>query len=74
LRRGNLCQTQEIQKKPEIKLPENVPVDYTFERLLKTFLKNVDKSGILKEVKARRYYEKPSAIRRRLEKERNRKK
>jgi ribosomal protein S21 len=61
-------------KKPEIKLPENVPVDYTFERLLKTFLKNVDKSGILKEVKARRYYEKPSAIRRRLEKERNRKK
>jgi ribosomal protein S21 len=61
-------------KKPEVKLPENVPVDYTFERLLKTFLKNVDKSGILKEVKARRYYEKPSAIRRRLEKERNRKK
>jgi small subunit ribosomal protein S21 len=60
-------------RKP-ITLPENVPVDYNFEKLLKDFLKKVDKNGILKEVKARRYYEKPSAIKRRKEKERNRKK
>ena len=44
----------------EVKLPENVPVDYNFERMLKTFIKHVDKFGILKEVKARRYYVKPS--------------
>jgi len=55
-------------------LPENVPQDFNFERMLKNFLKQVDKSGVLKEVKARRYYEKPSAIKRRKEKERNRKK
>jgi ribosomal protein S21 len=47
-------------KKAEIKLPENVPVDYSFERMLKTFLKQVDKSGILREIKARKYYIKPS--------------
>lgn len=47
-------------KKPEVKLPENVPIDYNFERMLKSFIKNVDKTGILKEVKARRYYIKPS--------------
>jgi ribosomal protein S21 len=61
-------------KKPEVKLPENVPVDYTFERLLKTFLKNVDKSGILKEVKARRYYIKPSEIKRLAKKSKRRNK
>ena len=60
-------------RKPII-LPENVPQDFNFERMLKNFLKQVDKSGVLKEVKARRYYEKPSAIKRRKEKERNRKK
>jgi ribosomal protein S21 len=47
-------------KKPEVKLPENVPIDYNFERMLKSFIKNVDKLGILKEVKNRRYYVKPS--------------
>ena len=47
-------------KKTEVKLPENVPIDYNFERMLKSFTKNVDKLGILKEVKARRYYIKPS--------------
>lgn len=51
-------------KKPEIKLPENVPIDYNFERMLKSFTKNVDKLGILKEVKARRYYIKPSELKR----------
>ena len=51
-------------KKPEVKLPENVPIDYNFERMLKSFIKNVDKLGILKEVKARRYYIKPSEVKR----------
>jgi ribosomal protein S21 len=59
-------------KKVEIKLPENVPVDYAFERLLKNFMKQVDKSGVLQEVKARRYYEKPSSIKRRLMKKNRR--
>jgi ribosomal protein S21 len=39
--------------------------------MLKQFTKTVEKSGILKEVKARRYFEKPSAIKRRLEKQRS---
>ena len=46
-------------KKP-INLPENVPIDYNFERMLKSFMKQVDKDGIIKEIKARRYYIKPS--------------
>jgi ribosomal protein S21 len=50
-------------KKP-ITLPENVPIDYTFERMLKNFMKEVDKSGILREVKARRYYIKKSELKR----------
>lgn len=51
----------------------NPPIDLNFERMLKSFIKTVEKSGVLQQVKARRYYEKPSAIRRKLEKERNRK-
>lgn len=51
-------------KRPEIKLPENVPVDYNFEKMLKNFIKQVDKSGVLQQVKARRYYVKPSEIKR----------
>ena len=46
-------------KKPFI-LPTNVPVDLNFERMLKSFIKDVEKTGILKEVKARKYYIKPS--------------
>ena len=56
-------------KKAEIKLPENVPIDYNFERMLKSFIKNVDKTGILKEVKLRRYYRKPSEIKREHDKQ-----
>jgi len=59
-------------KKPEVKIPENVPIDYNFERMLKSFIKNVDKLGILKEVKARRYYIKPSE-QNRLDKKQRRK-
>jgi ribosomal protein S21 len=59
--------------KKEIKLPENVPVDYTFDRMLKSFMKQVDKSGILKEIKARKYYIKPSEIKRIAKKSKRRK-
>ena len=51
-------------KKAEIKLPENVPIDYNFERMLKSFIKNVEKTGILQQVKDRRYYRKPSEVKR----------
>ena len=37
-------------------------------RLIKRFIKKVKKSGILEEVRERRFYEKPSAKRRRLNK------
>jgi ribosomal protein S21 len=57
---------KEIKK--EIKLPENIPTDWNFERMLKTFLKSVEKSGVLQEIRERRYYEKPSAKKRRLSK------
>jgi len=53
-------------KKTEVKLPENVSIDYTFERMLKSFLKQVEKDGIIQEVKNRRYYEKLSEIRHRI--------
>lgn len=61
---------EEKSKKVEIKLPENVPVDYLFEKMLKTFIKQVDKTGILREVKERRYYTKPSEAKRAEEKRR----
>ena len=60
-------------KKPEIKLPENVPVDFTFERMLKSFMKQVEKSGILQEIKERRYYIKPSTKKRLAKKSKRRK-
>jgi len=47
-------------KKPIIHIPENVPVNYEFERMLKNFTKQVEKSGILQEVKSRKFYIKPS--------------
>jgi ribosomal protein S21 len=53
------------EQKKEIKLPENIPVDYTFEKILKVFLKK--SQDIIKEVKEKRYYQKPSAIRHKLE-------
>lgn len=60
-------------KRPEVKLPENVPVDYNFEKMLKNFIKQVDKSGVLQQVKARRYYVKPSEIKRLAKKQRRNK-
>lgn len=60
-------------KKPTIILPENVPMDYVFDKMLKSFMKQVDKEGILKEIKERRYYIKLSEIKRRHKKEIERK-
>jgi ribosomal protein S21 len=60
------------KKYPVVNLPENVPVDFNFERMLKTFMKQVDKSGVLKEVKARRYHIKPSE-QKRLDRKRTKK-
>ena len=59
-------------KKITVTLPGNVIVDYSFERTLKTFIKQIDKIGILKEVKMRRYYTKPSELKRKFENERRR--
>jgi ribosomal protein S21 len=60
------------KEKKEIKLPENVAVDYAFERMLKSFLHQVDKDGILQEIRARRYYIKPSEIKRLAKKSKKR--
>ena len=58
--------------KPIVNLPENVPVNYEFERMIKSFLRQVDKTGVLQEVKSRRYYIKPSEIKRLAKKSRKR--
>lgn len=54
-------------KKPEIKLPENVPTDYEFEKMLKIFIKKIQKDDILEEIRNRQYYIKPSEIRHKIE-------
>lgn len=56
--------SDQIERKKPIELPENVPTDYEFERMLKTFLKDVQKSGVIEEVKRRRYFIKPNEKRR----------
>ena len=52
--------------KKSIQLPENVMVDYNFEKMLKSFIKQVEKDGILQEIKEKKYYQKPSEIRHKL--------
>lgn len=37
----------------------------SFERIFKQFKRDVEREGIIKEIKAREFYEKPSQIRRR---------
>lgn len=51
-------------EKKQIQLPTEVNVDYTFENMLKKFTHDVKRSGILEEVRARRYYIKPSMVKR----------
>jgi len=48
----------------EIKIRKNEPVDRAIRRLKKT----LDREGVIKDIRAKRYYEKPSEIRRRKEK------
>ena len=45
------------------------PTPLTFDQLFQKFKRKVEQSGILEEVSAREYYEKPSAKRRRKKKE-----
>jgi ribosomal protein S21 len=54
-----------MDKKPVI-LPETTIINYEFEKMLKQFLKQVMKDGILQEIKERRYYTKSSEIRHKL--------
>jgi len=49
-----------MDEKKQVQLPTNVSVDYAFENMMKKFIHDVKKSGILEEVKARRYYIKES--------------
>ena len=55
------------QNKPQVKLPENTPTDYNFEKMMRSFLKQVQRYGILREVRERQYYNKPSEIRHKIE-------
>lgn len=49
---------------PEIKMKKGEPVD----RALRRLKKKLDREGTLKELRNRRYYEKPSEVKRRLAK------
>jgi len=53
-----------MDEKKQVQLPTNVSVDYAFENMMKKFIHDVKKNGILEEVRARRYYVKPSMIKR----------
>jgi ribosomal protein S21 len=55
---------EEDKVKKPIQLPENVIVDIAFENMLKKFIHDTKKSGILEEVRTRRYYIKPSMVKR----------
>jgi len=61
------------ENKKEVKLPENPIIDFSFEKTLKTFLKDIRKQGIIEEVKRRQRYEKPSETLRRYKREIERK-
>jgi ribosomal protein S21 len=53
-----------MDEKKQVQLPTNVSVDYAFENMMKKFIHDVKKNGILEEVRARRYYVKPSMVKR----------
>lgn len=61
------------ENKKSIQLPENISVDYAFEKMIKSFLKKIQKDGIIQEVIKRRYYSKPSTLKRAKKKEIERK-
>ena len=52
-------------KRP-VNLSENPIYDSAFEKMLKDFSRQIEKSGIIQEVKNRQYYEKPSEIHHRI--------
>ena len=54
-------------KKPII-LPDNGVVNYQFEAMIKAFISKVKKDGTMEEIRARRYYIKPSAKKRAIKK------
>lgn len=59
-------------KKQPVTPAENTPVDMNFERMFKNFVKTVRNSGVLEQVKARRYYIKPSELKRMAKKSKRR--
>ncbi len=61
-----------MDEKKQVQLPVGVTVDFAFENLLKKFTHDVKKSGILEEIRNRRYYSKPSEIKRLAKKNKNR--
>lgn len=61
-------------KKKEIVLSENVTTDIKFENMIKSHLHQIKKDGILEEVRKKRYYIKPSEIKREKAKKLNRNK
>lgn len=52
------------QDKKSVILPTNTMIDPVFEGMLKSFLHQVKRDGIIEEVRARRYYIKPSTKKR----------
>ena len=52
---------------------DDAPVDFAFDKMLKTFIKKVKTEGKLEELRTRKFYVKPSEIKRKLENERRRK-
>lgn len=55
---------------PKIQIRDNEPL----ERALRRFKKKIEREGILKQVKARKHYEKPSVKKRRKAREAKKKK
>ena len=57
-----------VDEKVEVQMPVNVEVkprpNESQERMIKRFNKRVKRSGVLEEIRDRRFYEKPSKIRR----------
>lgn len=53
----------------EHKEKTDAPIDFAFEHMLKSFTAKVKKDGVIDEVKRRRYYSKPSEIKRAEKKE-----
>jgi ribosomal protein S21 len=51
------------------KVKQEGPIDFAFEHMMKSFTAQVKKDGVIDEVKRRRYYSKPSEVKRAEKKE-----